>query len=250
MANERLRGCIAAMGMSIDSVAEHVEVDRKTVERWITTERVPHRSHRWKTAALLKQDETYLWPSLHDDKRVQGASDAEFVELYPHRGAVPHDMWTRLVDDSTDSLDILVYSGLFLADNRPDITDVLADKAQNGVRIRMLFGNPESSEITRRSEEEGIGSAGLAARIEITLSYMSKVVGTPGIEIRLHDTILYNSIYRSDAMMLVNPHAYGSGAPFNPVLHLQRVPGGRLFDHYQASFDRVWETGKPYESTR
>jgi hypothetical protein len=25
------------------------------------------------------------------------------------------------------------------------------------------------------------------------------------------------------------------------VLHLRRLPGGRLFDHYQASFERVWE---------
>jgi len=25
------------------------------------------------------------------------------------------------------------------------------------------------------------------------------------------------------------------------VLHLRRLPGGQLFDHYQASFERVWE---------
>lgn len=250
MTNERLRGCIAANDLTIDSVASHVGVDRKTVERWITTERVPYRHHRWETAALLNQTETYLWPTLLDDTRVQAAADAEFVHLYPHRGAVSHDMWTKLVDDASDSLDILVYSGLFLIDNRPDITDVLATKARNGLRVRLLFGDPDSTEVTRRGEEEGIGSTGLSGRIQVTLSYMSKLVGTPGIDIRLHTTILYNSIYRSDATMLVNPHAHGSGAPFNPVIHLQRVPGGRMFDHYQASFDQVWETGKPLETTR
>ncbi len=66
---------------------------------------------------------------------------------------------------------------------------------------------------------------------------------------RLHETILYNSIYRSDSTMLVNPHVYGSGAPFNPVIQLQRVPGGRMFDHYQASFDKVWDVAKPLDST-
>ena len=51
--------------------------------------------------------------------------------------------------------------------------------------------------------------------------------------------------------MLVNTHAYGSPAAQNPVLHLQRIPGGRLFDHYINSFDRVWELASPYEpSTR
>lgn len=247
MANERLRSCISAAGLTIDSVAEHVAVDRKTVERWISTGRVPHRNHRWKTAALLKEDETYLWPELRDDARVQGASEAEFVQIYPHRGAVPHDMWRRLVDDMSDSLDVLVYSGLFLFDNRPDLTDLLTEKAQQGARIRLLFGDPDSIEVSRRSEEEGIGAQGLAARIGIVLSYAAKLVGAPGVEIRLHDTILYNSIFRSDATMLVNPHAYGSGAPFNPVIHLQRVPGGRMFDHYQASFDKVWQLGEPLE---
>lgn len=240
---------MSAAGLTVDAVADHVGVDRKTVERWVSTGRVPHRNHRWKTSTLLKQDETYLWPELLNDRRVQGASDAEFVEIFPHRGAVPHAMWTGLVDNAADAIDILVYSGSFLADNRPDFTDALIEKARKGVRVRLLFGDPSSEEVKRRSIEEGIGPAGLPGRIHITLSYMSKLVGTPGIEARLHDTILYNSIYRRDTMMMVNPHAYGSGAPFNPVIHLQRVPGGRMFDHYQTSFDRVWQLGKPLEVT-
>lgn len=250
MANERLRGCISGAGMTIAQVAELVGVDRKTVERWISTNRVPHRGHRWKTAALLKQDETYLWPTLESDARVQGASDAEFVQLYANRGAVPHHTWVQLVDQTSDSIDVLVYSGQFLFDNRPELADVLIEKARAGIRVRLLFGDPKSTEVRRRSEEEGIGAGALSSRIDIVLSYVAKAIGTPGVEARLHDTILYNSIYRSDATMLVNPHAYGSGAPFNPVIHLQRVPGGRMFDHYQRSFERVWDIGKPVESTR
>ncbi|RZQ62257.1 helix-turn-helix domain-containing protein [Amycolatopsis suaedae] len=250
MANERLRGCISASGLTIEAVAARIGVNQKTVERWISTGRLPHRGHRWKAATLLGQDETYLWPELQKDPQVQLASQAEFVQLFPHRGAVPHDMWKKLVDDLTDGLDILVYSGLFLLDTRPDITEVLATKAVDGARIRILFGDPESDEVIRRSEEEGIGRAGLPGRINTSLSYLSKVTEVPGIEVRLHSTILYNSIYRSDSTMLVNPHVYGFGAPFNPVMHLQRVPGGRMFDHYQESFERVWETGKPYEATR
>jgi hypothetical protein len=249
VANERLRGCIAAAGLTFEAVAQHVEVDPKTVERWVTTGRVPHRGHRWRTAALLERDEMYLWPSLTNSAQLQKASEAEFVQLYPNRGAVPLAMWTELVDTASDGIDILVYSGLFLADNRPDLADVLSEKATSGVRIRMLFGDPNSAEVARRGDEEGIGP-GLASRINIAISYLAKAVGTPGLEIRLHDTILYNSIYRSDATMLVNTHVYGAGAGFNPVIHLQRVPGGRMFDHYQTSFDRIWETAKPIETTR
>ncbi|MDX2817537.1 hypothetical protein PV410_34245 [Streptomyces sp. PA03-5A] len=39
---------------------------------------------------------------------------------------------------------------------------------------------------------------------------------TPGVEVRSHDTILYNSIYRFDDDVLVNPHVLGA-----PALHAQ-----------------------------
>jgi hypothetical protein len=65
------------------------------------------------------------------------------------------------------------------------------------------------------------------------------------MEIRRHTTTLYNSIYRSDGTMLVNTHMYGSTAAANPVMHVQRVEGGRLFDNFQLSFERVWDEAKP-----
>jgi hypothetical protein len=85
----------------------------------------------------------------------------------------------------------------------------------------------------------------MAERIRIVLRYVAAAIDAPGVEIRLHETTLYNSIYRSDATMLVNTHVYGSGAPANPVLHLQRVAGGRIFDTYQHSFERVWDGAAP-----
>jgi hypothetical protein len=85
----------------------------------------------------------------------------------------------------------------------------------------------------------------MAERVRIALSYLAPAMDAPGVEFRLHDTTLYNSIFRSDGTMLVNTHAYGSGAGGNPVLHLQRVAGGRVFDTYQQSFERVWEEASP-----
>jgi hypothetical protein len=65
------------------------------------------------------------------------------------------------------------------------------------------------------------------------------------VEVRFHATTLYNSIYRFDNDLLVNAHVYGAPAAHSPVLHLRRLPGGRLVDHYQASFERVWEQAHP-----
>jgi hypothetical protein len=65
------------------------------------------------------------------------------------------------------------------------------------------------------------------------------------VGLRLHDTTLYASLYRFDDDLLANTHAYGAPAAQSPTLHLHRLPGGRLFDHYLGSFDRVWQQARP-----
>ena len=242
MSNERLRSQIAAAGMTITDLAGTLDVDPKTIERWITKDRMPYRRHRWATAEALKVDEGYLWPQVLDDPQTKSASQAEFVTLYPHRGAIPSDLWTRLIAEAQDSIDVLVYSGLFLLDGQPDLLPKLVEKAGRGTKARLLLGEPDSPAVQLRAQEEGIGE-NMTARSKLSLDVLRPTLGTPGIEVRTHDTTLYNSIYRFDEHLLVNTHVYGSQAPQNPVMHLRRVPGGRLFDHYMQSFDRVWATG-------
>ena len=242
MSNERLRSQIAAAGMTITDLAGDLEVDPKTIERWITKDRLPHRRHRWAAAQALAVDEGYLWPQVVDDAQTKSASQAEFVTLYPHRGAIPSDLWTRLITEAQDSIDVLVYSGLFLLDGQPDLLSNLVEKAGRGTKARLLLGEPDSPAVQVRAQEEGIGE-NMTARSKLSLDVLRPTLGTPGVEVRTHETTLYNSIYRFDEHLLVNTHVYGSQAPQNPVMHLRRVPGGRLFDHYMQSFDRVWATG-------
>jgi hypothetical protein len=159
---------------------------------------------------------------------------------YPNRGAVPGALWRSLLEAATDRIDVLVYAGLFLPDGYPEIAKLLASKAEQGTKVRLTLGDPDSDAVRRRGEEERIGD-GLAARVRLGLLYLRDAIGAPGVELRFHATTLYNSIYRFDDDMLVNTHVYGAPAAHSPVLHLRRLPGGRLFDHYQASFERVWE---------
>ena len=242
MANERLRAAISAKSETIQSVAQHVGVDQKSVERWITTDRTPHRGHRWKASNFLGADEVYLWPSV--SKQAETASTSELVTYYPHRGAVPAALMTSLIDQATSHLEILVYAGLFLFDSNPDLPDQLVDKAKAGAQIRILLGDPDSEMVRQRGDEEGIGSD-LAARARITRRYLEPVTKTPGAEVRLHSTILYNSIYRFDDDILVNPHVLGAPAGQNPVLHFRYIPGARTFRHYMKSFDYAWDLGTP-----
>jgi hypothetical protein len=244
MANERLRGCLAAAELTVADLAAHVGVDVKTVERWIAKGRVPYRSHRTTTAALLRTTEAFLWPEVLDDPHAASTSRAELVTLYPNRGAVPAELWMRLIDEAKEHIDVLVFAGLFLPDGHPELVKVLIAKAEQGTTIRLALGDPDSEAVRLRGQEEHIGE-GMAARVRLSLAYLDEAIRAPGVELRLHTTTLYNSIYRLDGDMLVNTHAYGFPAAQSPVLHLRRLAGGSLFDHYQASFERVWAQARP-----
>jgi hypothetical protein len=241
MPNERLRIALHEAGLGLDDLARHVGVDAKTAERWITKGRLPHPANRAQTARLVGV-EFVLWPELANGRRGGAVSVAELLEVYPARGAVPADSWYALMESARRHIDVLVYAGLFLPDGRADLAATLRRKAEDGVQVRLLFGDPSCEAVALRGREEAIGD-GMAARIRLALSYLRPAFDAPGVQVRSHETTLYNSIYRYDDELLVNTHAYGAGAPQSPVLRLRRIAGGQLFDYYMTSFDRVWESG-------
>jgi hypothetical protein len=159
VANERLRSRITGARLIVAEVAAQVGVDPKTVERWIVLGRIPHRSHRWATASLLGTDEAYLWPEVADERRTQATSAAELVTLFPNWGAVPGALWRSLLEAAGDYIDVLVDAGLFLPDGYPEIAKLLATKAEQGTKVRLALGDPDSDAVRRRGEENGSAMA-------------------------------------------------------------------------------------------
>jgi hypothetical protein len=244
MANDRLRDAMLRGGHTPATVAEHLGVDPKTAERWITQGRAPYPKYRHAIAALLRETESYLWPDAVAPERAQRIAQSECVQVYPRRGAVPDDLWRRLINDSDERVGILVYAGLFLPEQQPQLISTLRTKAESGARVEILLGDPDSLEVAQRGAEEGIGDA-MAGKVRNVLSFYQKLKGVPGVAVHLHRTTLYNSIYRFDDEMLVNSHVFGFPAAHTPVMHLRRLSGGDLFDTYSDSFDRVWSTSVP-----
>jgi hypothetical protein len=197
------------------------------------------------TAALLGNDDVYLWPETERDLRNQSATRAEFVDLYPNRSAVPSSLWIDAIDSASEAIDLLAYAASFLHDAIPDFGRQIIAKATAGVPVRLLFGDPGSAAVRLRGDEEGIGDL-LSARCRLTWSYWRDAMTTPGIELRAHGCTLYSSIFRFDDRLLVNPHLYGAPASHSPVHVISRVAGGRLFANYMASFERTWEAARPF----
>lgn len=167
------------------------------------------------------------------------------IGTYQNRASVPRDMWLSLLQQADEQIDVLVFSGTFFAQSNPHVARMLADRAAAGVRVRLCFGLPDGHAVANRGREEGIGDT-LAAKIRASLFYYRALPAVPGCEVRLHDTTLYNSLFRYDDTLLVNPHVYGQPASANPVLHLKWSGDGGWFDDYAHSFDAVWASARPW----
>jgi transcriptional regulator with XRE-family HTH domain len=244
--NERLRTIMLRTGTTTEDLALCCGVDVKTAERWISPGRVPHRRHRWAAARRLGCEDDYLWPDAPGESAGHRAeaSRSELVRLYPDRGSIPRETWRQLLDGARDDIGILVYAALFLAEDAT-ARRLLAERASAGVRVRLLIGDPDSPAVAQRGEEEGIGPVAIGAKIRNVLALFRPLLDV-GAEIRLHSTVLYNSLYRGDDDLLVNTHILGSVAACAPVLHLRRLSGGALAAAYLECFDRIWDEATPW----
>lgn len=237
--NDALRSALADARLREVDVASALSVDPKTVQRWLTG-RVPHPRHRWAVADLLKAREQDIWP---DTECQHLQPSPEVRRIYPYRSAVPREEWMRLFRSAEEEIDILAYAALFLAEDL-EIIRLLAEKARSGIRLRLLIGDPASPRMIERGIEEGIGDA-VAARVHNAVALLQPLLPEPSTEMRQHDTVLYNSIFRADGEMFVNTQVYGIGAAYAPVLHLAQAGPSSIFATYVESFERVWNTCTP-----
>jgi hypothetical protein len=131
---------------------------------------------------------------------------------------------------------------LFLAEDA-GIHGILADRGRVGVTVRIALGDPDSPQFIQRGKEEGIGDA-MPAKIRNALTLYRPMLAAENVEIRLHQSVLYNSIYRADGQLFVNQHVYGIPAAHAPVFCFHESESGDMTASYLASFERVWTTAK------
>jgi transcriptional regulator with XRE-family HTH domain len=223
--NEILRRALLSAHLDEVDVAARLEVDPKTVRRWLEG-RLPYTRHRWALADLLNISEADLWPDL----RPRPTRPDELLAVYPHRSSITRETWRNLFAAAKHEIGILDYSSLFLASDE-EILRILAEKANRGARVRIALGDPDILEV---SEDAA------ATEIRHALVLYRPLRQITGIEIRIHRVALYNSIYRADDELLCNQHAYGVPASRTPVLHLHHRSSDDLAYTYLDSFNEIW----------
>jgi hypothetical protein len=178
---------------------------------------------------MLALDETDLWPQVRTRSRPE-----EVRAIYPHRDAVPREVWRDLFRSATREIGILAESGLLLAED-PRVLAALHDRVQVGVRVRICLRDPDWP-----------GAGDMAARIHDALARYERLRESHNIEIRLHQVALNNSICRADDELLVGQNALGIPTGQAPILHLRRTDSGDMVTTYLESFDRIWLRALPF----
>jgi hypothetical protein len=239
--NEPLRRALLRARLREDDVAARLEVDPKTVRRWLNG-RVPYGNNRAALADLVGAEEAELWPDAGGPLTARTRPE-ELGAVYPHRWSVPREVWTRFFESATQEIGILAYSALFLAEDA-GIVGILAEKSRAGVTVRIALGDPNSAKVIQCGQDEGLGDA-MPAKIRNALTLYRSVLPAENVEIRLHQSVLYNSIYRAGGQLFVNQHAYGIPAAHAPVFCFRKSEDGDMVTAYLASFEKVWATAEP-----
>src|SRR5215472_2855186 len=225
--NETFSRALLQAGLTEDDIAARLDVDPKTVRRWIEGRALPYRRHRWALAALLCTAETDLWPQL----RSAQPRSAEVVAIYPRLSAVPGALWRHLLGSAQREIALLEQLEQPLVSDH-DVVKVLAERARAGIAVRICLG----------------GSGGNEADEHGGLARYAPLRDSGEVEIRLHQGMLYSLIYRADDQLLVAQRVYGVRAGEAPVLLLQRTDGGNMFTTYVESFERIWAEARPPSS--
>ena len=239
--NETLRRALLRARLSEDDVAARLQVDPKTVRRWLEG-RVPYPRYRWVLTGLLDADEADLWPEVRAAIAAR-SRPAEIRAVYPSRRAVAREAWLSLFGSAERGIGVLACSGLFLA-RQPGVLDVLAERARNGLRVRICLRDPDGPVTAEDSAGEGASDVA-AAGIREALGLFGHLRDCGGAEIRLHRAVLYNSIYQADDQLLVSQHAYGIPDQRAPVLYLRSADDGDLVATYLDAFERIWTGALP-----
>lgn len=123
-------------GISVDRLAELVQVDPKTVWRWANKGVVPRRvGLKGRVADALGVDPSDLWPApapgpaLSEDREVT----EEVVAVWSHRADIPKARWWSILTAAEESIDLLGYAMQFLPEDHARFDRLLIEKAATGL---------------------------------------------------------------------------------------------------------------------
>lgn len=214
--NTRLWTAMQSAGLTFEQLAERVNVNTKTAQRWRYEGRIPRRATADRVARCLGVELAWLWPGLTGGRLNDPNGSRDLFELYPYAAGLPDGSFRELVLSAKRELSISTGSEWLLATLGASRAEVPGDRAAGDVVVRLLV----SPAITRRGLRE---------------------LGLTDVEVRTHADVGESSVVRADESMLVVCGGLGLEAASTPVLYLGRTTASGAFDRYAQGFERLWQ---------
>jgi lambda repressor-like predicted transcriptional regulator len=227
MANEHLKNALRHAGLTVEQFAAIINVDPKTVQRWVAG-RTPYPRHRQTVARALDLTEHELWPHDVPPPADPGPSDrpgtAEVTGSWGRTSDPGAPDPVTILADTVQRIDVLENdTGALLL--IPGLLDTLHHRALDGSEVRVLTATP--------------------------LPQLGPLIGQEGVELRIAAVRSAPALLRAgDTMLLTIPLA-DPGVPALLSLRRQNDDGifDRLTDHFQTLGDTARIPTSPTQLT-
>lgn len=223
MENEQLRNAITRAGLSLEEFADIVQVDVKTVRRWLAG-RIPYPRHRTRVANALDTTEHALWPDAVPAPATTAAGEpaghttGDALVGYAHATDLAAPDVDELLRAAAERIQIVVpYLG-----SDSGLVELFRAGAPNGCRVRLVIEEPDE-------------------RVE-------PLLGVDAIEVRASPAGEDHILFRVDDEMLLVFKRIGPAGTSPPVIHLHRQVDNGLFDRLAENFDARWLKATPLTS--
>lgn len=216
MAEENLRQALEQAGIQPDELAEIVQVDIRSVRRWLSGI-IPRPRQRTKIARALDTTEYRLWPQVATTP-LPATQPSDTVTGYASADDLAAADWKALMRDATERIELL---GVTLASilGTPGLPDLLAAKSEHGCLVRILLSKPTP--------------------------LLGPFLHKDGLEVRVLQQSPQHAIYRFDDQLLLMLYLEAQDDPQAPMLHIRRAAPGALFDRLADGYDQLRAHARP-----
>ena len=258
---ELLKAAMNDAGVDVDMLADRVQVDVRTVRRWVRGG-IPYARHQTRIARALNTTARDLWPEAHPNPEDSssdddgGGSDGAGVESRGPLGSADvvaisygrddpnlpdaHDL---LADAQTriDLLDVTLTAVITGA----DAVQLLAEKTEAGCAVRILISDPDSAHLTTAALEVSpelpvTHQPELSWAVQRTIGYLQPLLDLQHVDVRMFVAERVNLIVRVEDEMLVTLALRGVSSDYEPVLHLRRRSENGVFDRFAHHYESIW----------
>jgi hypothetical protein len=215
VANDNLRQALQDAGLVPDDLAQIVQVDVRTVRRWLSGS-TPYPRQRGKVARALDLTEHDLWPeaAVTPTSPTRAGQPTDLIAGYPTASDPAAPDCKALMRDATSRIELLGDT-LTPVLATPGVPELLAAQAAHGCEIRILLAYPGP--------------------------HLVPLINQAGIEIRVLEGPAHQTTYRFDDQLLLILHLHDRDADQAPLLHLQRAAPAGLFDRLADDYQYLWE---------